>query len=183
MRYDLILGVFIGCISAMTMAETEHEHEGEHREFEAHEHGTAELNWVMEEKKLSLSLHSPAMNMLGFEHKPQNKHENQQLTLLLATLAQPDNLVTLTGGQCALSSTKTVTPFTTKALNDDGEQEHNDIIVAYNFLCQQPLKLESLDLKLFDTFSGFERIHAQWIVDDVQGGATFNRVHHLLKVR
>ncbi len=191
MRYDLILAVLLGCISSVCLAGSEHNHEQEHREFEAHEHGVAELNWVLEGQNLSLSLHSPAMNMLGFEHQPQNENENQQLSLLLTTLTNPDELITLTGGQCTLSSANITNPFAKNTSNDkldhvsgdESDHEHNDIIVEYNFLCQQPLKLETLDIKLFDTFAGFELIHAQWIVDNLQGGATFNRDNHLLKVR
>jgi hypothetical protein len=191
MRFNLILGIFLGCISSASIAEDEHNHDGEHREVEAHEHGTAELNWVMEGQKLSVSLQSPAMNMLGFEHRPQNEHENQKLSLLLTTLTSPDNVIELMGGQCTLSSVNITNPFATKASDDklnhvssdESDDKHNDIIVAYNFLCQQPLELETFNIKLFDTFEGFELIHAQWIVNDIQGGATFNRDSHLLKVR
>lgn len=191
MRYNLILGIFWGCISSVAMAETEHNHGGEHREVEAHEHGTAKLNWVMEGQKLSMYLQSPAMNMLGFEHRPQNEHENQQLSLLMTTLTNPDKIIELTGGQCALSFANITNPFTVEVSDEkfdygsseESDHQHNDIIVEYNFLCQQPLQLETLNIKLFDTFVGFELIHAQWIVNDIQGGATFNHDNHLLKVR
>lgn len=191
MRYNLILGIFLGCISSAAMAETDHNHEGEHRDVEAHQHGIAELNWVMEGQKISVSLQSPAMNMLGFEHRPRNKHENQQLSLLLTTLTRPDKVIEFIGGQCTLSSVNITNPFAVEVSDEkldhgsteERDHEHNDIIVAYNFLCQQPLKLETLNIKLFDTFAGFELIHAQWIVNDIQGGATFNHDNHLLKVR
>tara|TARA_R110001583_G_scaffold195483_1_gene374096 strand:+ start:4952 stop:5527 length:576 start_codon:yes stop_codon:yes gene_type:complete len=191
MRYDLILGLYLGCVSATSMAETEQNHEGEHREFEAHEHGVAELNWVMEGQELSLSLHSPAVNMLGFEHRPQNEYENQQLSLLMTTLSNPDKLIELTGGQCILSSANITNPFAVEVSDEkfdhgsseESDHQHNDIIVEYNFLCQQPLQLETLNIKLFDTFAGFELIHAQWIINDIQGGAAFNHDNHLLKVR
>lgn len=35
---------------------------------------------------------------------------------------------------------------------------------------------------LFNTFSGFEVIASQWVVDGKQGGTTLNRYSHLLKV-
>lgn len=191
MRYDLILGFFLGCVSTTSMAETEHNHDGEHREFEAHEHGIAEMNWVMEGQNLSLSLHSPVMNMPGFEHRPQNDLENKQLTLLMATLTRPDTIVELKGGQCTLLSSNIANPFVAIGQDEDRESsfgeeshyEHNDIIVEYNFHCRQPLQLEALNIKLFDAFAGFELIHVQWIVNGIQRGVTLNHDNHLLKVR
>ena len=173
------------------MAETEWNHDGEHREFEAHEHGIAEINWVMKGQDLSLSLHSPVMNMLGFEHRPQNEHENKQLTLLMATLTSPDTIIELKGGQCTLLSSNIANPFVTIEQDEEGKSsfdeeshyEHNDIIVEYNFLCQHPLQLETLNIKLFDAFAGFELIHVQWIVNGIQRGVTLNHDNHLLKVR
>jgi len=191
MRYGLMLGIFLGCISNTSLAETERAHEGEHREFEAHEHGIAEINWVMEGRNLSLSLHSPVMNMLGFEHKPQNEHENKQLTLLMATLTTSDKVIELKGGQCSLLSSKIENPFVAIAQDEEGEptfgedrhNDHNNIIVEYNFLCQDPLELETLNITLFDTFAGFELIHVQWIINGNQRGLTLNHDNHLLKVR
>ena len=111
--------------------------------------------------------------------------------MLLETLTKPDKLIELNGGQCTLSSSKITNPFAADihaeggeaGFGEEGHNEHNNINVAYNFLCLHPLQLETLNIKLFDTFSGFESIHVQWIVNGIQRGEILNHDNHLLKVR
>lgn len=57
-----------------SLAETDHKHL---RQYEAHLHGASILNWVMEGQRLQISLKSPVINMLGFEHAPDDDRERQ----------------------------------------------------------------------------------------------------------
>ena len=44
-----------------------------------------------------------------------------------------------------------------------GEETHSDILVQYAYTCKNPSKLTTIDVLLFETFSGFEEIDAQVI--------------------
>ena len=59
------------------------------RQLDAHEHGNARLNLAIDNGMLLLELESPAINMLGFEHAPENDQQNNailQATTRLKTL-------------------------------------------------------------------------------------------------
>ncbi len=49
------------------------------RDHGAHEHGHAMLMMVEEGNELHISLQSPAMNIVGFEHQPSNASQRQQV--------------------------------------------------------------------------------------------------------
>ncbi len=87
--------LFSGAVLASDNKNDDHSHEKEHRQHDAHVHGAAKLTIVSEGKELLIELHSPAMNILGFEHSPKN---DQQKALIVKTgniLSNIDNVITL----------------------------------------------------------------------------------------
>lgn len=173
---------FIPCVVFAEEHEHHHDDEGEHREHQAHQHGTATLNWVLEGKHLQVLLDSPAMNIIGFEHQPHDEHEKQQLKQAMVKLNQPNQVIIFKGGDCQADMAKIANPFTEEEHNH-GQEEHSDITAEYLFSCDQPSELQSVNVMLFDTFSGFEKIDAQWIIGDQQGAATLTADNHELQLR
>ena len=59
------VGVFLSivAVSSLSLAHAQQANLG------AHVHGISELNIIIEGNKLEIQLRSPAMNILGFEHK------------------------------------------------------------------------------------------------------------------
>lgn len=49
--------------------------EGEHRQHDAHVHGTAQMNLAIDGKNVFLELTSPAMNIVGFEYMPSSDED------------------------------------------------------------------------------------------------------------
>lgn len=188
--HRLLTFILITCslwlvIPSVSLADAEHDHSHQHG---AHVHGVGVLNWIMDGEIVQISLQSPAINMLGFEHAPSSEDELQHLRLMLDNLNDMAKIVQFTGGECELLSSNITNPFK-KTLQLDNHEEgssnqvtHAEITAEYQFQCQQPSQLKTINIKLFDTFSGFERIDSQWIVDGKQGGATLNHHSHLLKV-
>lgn len=174
-QFIVVTSVFSIVTPLIALADSDHEQIHQHG---AHVHGAAILNWVMEGKTLQVSLQSPAMNMVGFEHRPDSDDEHQHVALMLENLNNTEKVVQLMGGQCELLSTKIINPF--EGVSD--EVMHAEITATYQFLCQAPSQLKTMTIELFDTFSRFERIDSQWIVDGKQGGATLNHQSHILKV-
>ena len=63
---------------AIAHAADEHDHEHEHGSLGAHEHGVGRLNAVLDGQALELEFDSPAMNLVGFEHKAQSSRLRDQ---------------------------------------------------------------------------------------------------------
>ncbi|GGH96451.1 zinc-binding protein [Pseudomonas fluvialis] len=160
-----------------------HEH-AEHGSLGTHEHGTAELNVVLDGQTLEIALKSPAMNLLGFEHAAKSAADRAKVSALQHQLQAPQTLLGLSSGDCSLASHTLESPLLAaeQAHNPhdqkhdhkhqhgdaeaahDHDAKHSDIHAHYQFDCQQPDALKQLDLsELFKAFPGMEKIQVQLI--------------------
>jgi hypothetical protein len=159
----------------------DHDHAG-HGSLDAHEHGAAQLNIVLDGKVLEVQLDSPAMNLVGFEHAAKSDADKAKISAARSELEKPHALFGLTTGDCALSKKSLQSPlFGTSAPehkhahDHDHEKahdsEHSDIAAHYTLQCQQPDDLKQLDLtELFKRFPGTEKIQVQLIGPNGQQG-------------
>lgn len=76
----------------------------------AHTHGTAHMTVVYEAGELLIELETPAANMLGFEHAPQNTAQWQKLSQLTKTLNTPENIIDLQPA-CKVQQVKVKLPY------------------------------------------------------------------------
>jgi len=98
-------------------------------EHGAHVHGAAELDVVAEGKRLSITLESPADNLLGFEHAPKTPAETAKLQQVNAALKSAAKLfVPDAAGQCQAGSARITPP----KFNQSG---HSEYAVEYQFSC------------------------------------------------
>lgn len=175
-------------------AEDEHHH-AEHRQHEAHVHGIAALNLVLEGNEVWVELDSPAANIVGFEHAPSSADDHAALDRAVATLHDGDRLFVFNDEAGCRMETATVT---SELLDEEreghaegkggahgqgeghdhgehtGEHEgeaHSDIEAAYHFECDAPDKLTALTVELFEAFSGMEKIKVQYVIESKQGAA------------
>ena len=151
--------------------EDEHDHEADddHREHGAHEHGAAELLIAWSGTDLAIDLETPAYNVLGFEHAPGSDDEHALLEESVATLETGTLLLFSPDADCTLISASVETELAEEVHEHEEEEVHSDIHVSYNIQCQQPDKLESLDVsELFTQFPNFEDLRVQWISDTQQ---------------
>lgn len=157
-------------------AEHSHEHDdhehAEHGSLDAHEHGAAQLNVVLDGKMLHLQLDSPAMNLLGFEHAAKSDADNAKVAAARSTLAQPLALFGLSAGDCNISKQELESPlFAQHASSHEHGSEHSDIHAHYSLDCQKPEELQQLDLgELFKRFPATEKIQVQLIGPNGQQG-------------
>jgi hypothetical protein len=167
----------------------------------AHTHGMAMLQVVMEEDMLLLEIQSPAVNLLGFERQVQTTEQVNALQHTQKMLADADSLFQFSNGNCeVLESTWDFSPVQggndTVADNnghdhsdsvgtdhqdhhsDQDQQlhksEHRDLSGHYRYQCADPAALESMNVLLFDAFSGVEAVRVEWIVHGYQGAATLD---------
>lgn len=181
-----------------------HQHDTHHEEVtatqQAHVHGIAQLFLVLENDQLSIELHSPAMNMLGFEHKANNPEQKaiEQKTLKVLTAA--DSLFQFEPDQCQISKVRVDidgldTPShqhaENKALEHESHKEHHadhheslghrDIEAHYQYHCKQAKGLHSVTTNISSSFPGIQSLQVQWIANGRQGAITLdNSDHHIL---
>jgi len=165
----------------------EHDHAHDHAEhgsLDAHEHGAAQLNVVLDGKMLHLQLESPAMNLVGFEHAAKTDADKAKVAAARSQLAEPQALFGLSAGDCQISKQELESPLfadhadTHKHKHDHDhdhekshESEHSDIHAHYSLDCQQPEELKQLNLgELFKRFPATEKIQVQLIGPNGQQG-------------
>lgn len=163
---------------AALAAEHSHEHDdhdhAEHGSLDAHEHGAAQLNVVLDGKMLHLQLDSPAMNLLGFEHAAKSDTDKAKVAAARSQLAQPQALFGLSADDCNISKQELESPLFAEHKHEEHhaqDSEHSDIHAHYSLDCQKPDELKQLDLgELFKRFPATEKIQVQLIGPNGQQG-------------
>ncbi|ROR98681.1 uncharacterized protein DUF2796 [Sinobacterium caligoides] len=69
-----------------------------------HVHGVSELAIAIEGKALEIEMHSPAMNLVGFEHKASTQDDIAAIKRATSVLDNSQAIFGFNGGQCHLSS-------------------------------------------------------------------------------
>ena len=155
-------------------------------QHDAHVHGEATLNLVIDNTELLLELESPAANLLGFEHAPKNKAQQQQLDKTKSLLSKIDSLITTTGLKCQLVSAEIEMPYTDhnhghkhhEHQHDHGHSdehpksetsEHSEIHAQYSLSCDSQNTIKQMNVSLFKYFPGLEKLQVMWINGNQQG--------------
>ncbi|UZE95486.1 DUF2796 domain-containing protein [Alkalimarinus alittae] len=161
--------MLVSLISAPSLYASDHEDHHEHREHGAHNHGHATLSIVQEDNNVQLMLESPAANLIGFEHTPNTLEEKKMADKALITLRQGPMLFSFPpNAQCAQTSVEIESALTEHTEDHDS---HSDITVSYQFACNNPSALKSIDVQVFTLFPLTEEIDAQIMTDKRQFAA------------
>lgn len=153
----------------------------ETRQHASHQHGHAELNVVFEDGQVFMELSSPAANIVGFEHFPENAQQEKTVHDAGEVLKKGDELFHFTAkAQCTLNGSHVESVLleehhdeehSAKSTHEDEHGGHNDIDATYVFTCSKPNELQAIDVMLFDYFSGFEEIEVQLLAQGNQKAA------------
>lgn len=147
-----------------------HAHDHDHDDMTqlgAHVHGAATLTLVLEGNELQLALQSAAYNIVGFEHAPSNNEQRQEIALALDNLAQATWLTLSRDAHCEVQSADANTDLT-----EPGYTGHGDFYANISLLCQNPARLQQLELGLFSLTPALEKVEVQWVINGRQGAAT-----------
>jgi len=164
---------------AAIAAEHSHDHDHDHAEhgsLDAHEHGSAQLNVVLDGQALELELESPAMNLVGFEHAAKSDADKTKVAAARSQLQDPQALFGLGAGDCTLSETELESPLFEDDEHEheehhDKDSEHSEIHAHYHLDCKKPGALQQLNLaELFKRFPATEKIQVQLIGPNGQQG-------------
>ena len=166
-----------GMFSAVWADELQHEH----REHGVHEHGVAQLNIALEGDVLQMELETPTMNIVGFEHMPATRQQQQEVDDAAATLRHGAEVFSLPAAAGCVLQEANVESALLKREHDDMSHEHEhrheghaDFDADYSFKCVNPMALKYVDVQLFTLFSGMREIDVQIITHSGQRAQELN---------
>lgn len=157
------------------------------REFAAHVHGEAKLFIALEGSDLEINFESPAMSLLGFEHRAETREQIAAVEKATETLNSAENLFEFSGADCELQETEVNFSSIANAdhvdhdhaaenVDDEGsdeshsdDSEHSDISAHYAFTCSDGGALEAISTSLVSHSFGIERVDVMWVTDTSQG--------------
>ena len=178
--------------------------------LEAHVHGIAEINLVMEGEDLHLVFQSPAMNLVGFEHAPKTEADHQAVDQTADHLKNGESL--FIPNHTASCEQESVT-LKSALLEEEAEHhqehkahqeheeheeheghdqhkhdehheasEHSEFLATYRFHCTAPDQLKSIQVNIFKAFPATQTIHARFVTQDEQGARRLSAENNILQV-
>jgi hypothetical protein len=161
-------------------------------EYSSHVHGLAEMTIVIESEKLEIEIKSPAMNLVGFEHKASTQKHIAAVNEAELVLKKPKKIFSFTGGQCKLIN-KNLDLSHIKKTHHHLEKEHvksinkhdnqSELMAYYSYHCEKTPALSAITVKLFDMFSGLQQISVMWITETQQGAIMLSTTNKVINLR
>lgn len=163
--------------------------------LQPHVHGAAQLQVVLEQQTLQISLNSPGANLLGFEHAPQTPAEKTAQAQLEERMRDPAVIIRLpAAADCMLSQVEMRAHYEHQvggmpADHDhehehDHEQEepneHSDLSFDYRFICASPEALKTAELSVFESFPGLQTLRAE-VIGETQSLQELSAANPVLK--
>jgi hypothetical protein len=158
------------------------------REAGPHEHGVAQLNVAVDAGEVLLELHSPGMNLVGFEHAPSNAAEEQALADALRALESGAQVFGFPeAASCTLQSAAAESAAEAhehepepQAEADhehsgEGPEVHSEVHVQWTYSCANPDRLTGVDVLIFERFPGTEEFEVQVASDRGQSRIELTR--------
>lgn len=162
-----------------------HAHDGHSHNPAAHQHGVGHLNLVLDGSQLMIELHTPAEDLLGFEHAPRTPEQRARTAELQVILKQPEKLFALPpAARCSLASVELHSSLFAGPPQAAPEPagQHADIQAHYQFSCAAVQHLQQLDVTLFQQFPGSQRLLLQAITPNGQYGDELSVTHHRIRL-
>lgn len=175
----------------------------EHREMGAHVHGVSKLELAMEGAKLSLNLHSPGADIVGFEYPAKSDDEKDAVEAAIRAMLAPENIVTLPeDAHCRLAEAlahlhshehdhdESDEHAEGHDDHDDHEGDHDDhddheeheggaqhseFHARYEFTCEHPDELVNIGFPFFSQFPNAVEIEAAYVTATGAGAAEIHR--------
>ena len=65
----------------------------------------------------------------------------------------------------------------------DKHESHSEIVANYRYRCKDIAKLSSIQVSLFEAFSGIHKIHTMWLTPSKQGSVTLTAKNQMVEFR
>ena len=173
--------------------------EDAHRELGAHVHGTGALNIAIEGAQVSMELHVPGADIVGFEHAADSAEDKAALAAAIALLKRPLELFVLPAA-AGCTVTEAAAGLVTEDhdhgteghtdadhaaeghAEDDhgdgdhaGETAHAEFDADYVLTCGEPAALDRIDFAYFTAFPNARELDIQLITAKGAGSAEVTR--------
>lgn len=121
-----------------------------------------------------MQLHSPAANILGFEHAPANAEQVENI------LANANALFEVRGAGCSSTSSSVEMPYEVYTVEEhhayashdehgpDEHESHTEVIANYIFECNSD-SITQIQITFLTKFPAVETLDAQWVTATKQG--------------
>jgi len=173
----------------------------------AHVHGVAELTVALEDQTLEIEFSSPAISVVGFEHKAASQAEVDAVSAAETELANLASAFEFAGTQCRLrdstvdlsavlgdSTGKSSMPEhrgEDKAHNKHDEHgnaethtdegSHSDVSARFIYSCDASKELKSLRVGTQELPFGLESIDVMWVSERAQGATKLDATNQLIE--
>jgi Protein of unknown function (DUF2796) len=143
---------------------------GEFRSRGVHEHGSATVDIAVQDGTLDIALHSPAINVIGFEHAPRSADEKSAVAQANRVFTSPKDLFSIPPGAACASTSVMLIPIVYERDGDDGKPNapHADYDVSYRFHCAHSDQLHWIDIRFFEQLKGMRKIVANVVTPALQ---------------
>lgn len=175
--------IFLLSISVVSQVAHADSSQEKTKQLGVHEHGLAELTIAIEGNVLEMQFESPAINLIGFEHKANTDKDIEVVESTVSLLSEPRHLFSFEGDQCSLIK-KSVDASAILNVNfdheeehaheDEHEEEHNEIAANYQYNCESIKDLSSMTVSMFEPFPNTQQIRVMWVKESKQGATTLN---------
>jgi hypothetical protein len=144
-------------------------------ELDAHEHGSANLDIVIDTDTIQMSFHSPAVNIVGFEYATDDKQQLLLIKQAKDSLSNVNDMFSLVGNvscQTVKASANWLTEQEEEHDDHEGHEEehdetpsseHAEFIAEYQLTCKQLNNLTAIEVNLFDFFPAIADLDVQMI--------------------
>lgn len=148
--------------------------------LEAHVHGTATLQVAVDAKTLTINFSSPLDNLLGFEHKPRNQAQVEQVQNMIKQFYKPNLFLPAKDAQCKLQSVnldslviknKKQATITSQHIHHD-ESGHADLDAELVYQCNRVKHLHDLQVNVITVFPNLHKLSVEIVSNRGQTAAT-----------
>ena len=167
---------------------SEHSEHSEHRQHDAHVHGVVETNIAQDGEHLLFEITAPGSDVVGFEHAPKNKEQEQLLEQAIAKLKTPNAIFSLPeSANCEISDIHVSHNMKNEDNHDhdhdhdhhdddshheEHQGEHGEFTAQYEYHCETMSELNQIETQWFSVFSHTQKMTVQYLGDSGQKAAT-----------
>jgi len=155
----LAMGLLISCCFGMSLGQASEKQKKEHghekRQLDSHEHGVSTLKIALEGQTLEMELESPAKDIVGFEHAPENQSQKTAIKKALSLLkSKPGIFKPSSTANCKIDAVSG---------EFEVEKDHAGFYITWKIKCLNPERIKSLKTTFFQKFPKAEEIEVEII--------------------
>jgi Protein of unknown function (DUF2796) len=158
----------------------------EKRRAESHVHGVAEINIIVEGKRVVVEFHAPAESVMGFEHEAKSDVEKKKRDAAIKRINDRFNELVVFDKKfgCQSQAGKVTIVQSDSSDGKDKKQgqgdhkkgaEHRELRATHNFECQKDPTGSRVRFGVTKVFPEIQEIKVQVLSDDKQSGATIKK--------